>query len=55
MARRPPPFEGSPKDLAQDRKGARKLGVGLRAYEKTSRDKREDSAGQKAMQKKDKR
>jgi hypothetical protein len=49
MAKKPPQFEGSPKDTAQDRKGARKLGVGLRAYERTSRDKAEDKKGQKAM------
>jgi hypothetical protein len=49
MARKPPPFEGSPKDIAQDKKGARKLGVGLRAYERTPRDKAEDKKGQKAM------
>jgi hypothetical protein len=48
---RPPPFEGSPKDTAQDKKGAKKLGVGLRAYERSARDKREDAAGQKAMKK----
>lgn len=46
MARK---FEGSPKDLAQDKKGAKKMGVGLRAYERTSRDKAEDRAGQKKM------
>jgi hypothetical protein len=44
MARR---YEGSPKDIAEDKKGAKKLGVGLRAYEKTARDKKEDSKGQK--------
>lgn len=49
MAKRPPQFEGSPKDVAQDRKGAKKLGVGLRAYERTARDKAEDKAGQKRM------
>lgn len=41
-------YEGSSKDIAQDKKGAKKLGVGLRAYERTSRDKREDAKGQKA-------
>jgi hypothetical protein len=41
-------FEGSPKDIKQDKAGAKKLGVGLRAYERTSRDKREDAKGQKA-------
>jgi hypothetical protein len=46
---RPPPFEGSPKDRAQDKKGAKKLGVGLKAYEKTGRDKAEDAKGQRQM------
>jgi hypothetical protein len=40
-------YEGSPKDLKEDKKGAKKLGVGLRAYEKTGKDKREDTKGQK--------
>jgi hypothetical protein len=47
MARRR--YEGSPKDLAEDRKGARKLGVGLKAYERTARDRREDTKGQKKL------
>jgi hypothetical protein len=46
MARK---YEGSPKDRAEDRKGAKKLGVGLRAYERTPRDKREDAKGEKKM------
>jgi hypothetical protein len=46
MARR---YEGSPKDLREDRKGAKTTGKSLRDYEKTARDKREDKAGQKAM------
>ena len=53
MAKKPMfPFEGSPKDIAQDKKGAKKLGVGLRAYERTPRDKAEDKAGQKRMPRK---
>jgi hypothetical protein len=52
MARK---FEGSPKDLRQDAKGARKLGISAKAYERTARDKAEDRAGQKIMQRKGKR
>ncbi len=46
MARK---YEGSPKDIAEDRKGAKKMGVGLKAYERTARDKSEDKKGQKSM------
>jgi hypothetical protein len=42
-------FEGSSKDVKQDKAGAKKLGVGLRAYERTARDKSEDKKGQKAL------
>jgi len=42
-------FDGSPKDKRQDLKGAKKLGVSLKAYESTSRDKAEDRAGQSNM------
>jgi hypothetical protein len=45
MAKRKPRYEGSPKDIKQDKAGARKLGVSLKAYEKTARDKAEDKAG----------
>jgi hypothetical protein len=47
MAKRP--FEGSPKDIKQDKKGARKMGVSMKAYEKTPRDRAEDKAGQRQM------
>lgn len=49
MARRPPPFEGSAKDKAQDAKGARKMGISKKAYEKTPQDRAQDRAGQAAM------
>ncbi|HEY1491976.1 MAG TPA: hypothetical protein VGF35_05075 [Steroidobacteraceae bacterium] len=49
-----PAFEGSPKDVRQDKKGAKKLGVSLKGYERTARDKAEDRAGQKTMQRKGK-
>jgi hypothetical protein len=48
-------FEGSPKDIRQDKAGAKKLGVGLRAYERTGRDKTEDRAGQKQLAARSKR
>lgn len=38
--------EGSSKDEAEDRIGAKALGVSRKAYEKTSRDKAEDAAGE---------
>ena len=42
-------YEGSKRDLAEDKRGAKKLGVPLKAYEKTAQDKREDRKGQKAL------
>lgn len=45
MAKKPARYEGSPKDIKQDKKGAKKLGVSLKAYERTARDKAEDGAG----------
>jgi hypothetical protein len=44
-------FEGSPKDIKQDAKGAKKLGISAKAYERSARDKAEDRAGQKNMKK----
>ena len=44
-----PMFEGSKKDLAQDKAGARKMGVSQKAYENTARDKAQDKAGQRQM------
>jgi hypothetical protein len=49
MAKRPFPFEGSKKDKAQDKAGARKMGVSQKAYENTARDKAQDKAGQRQM------
>jgi hypothetical protein len=46
MARK---YEGSREDKAEDRRGAKKLGVGLRGYERTARDRREDTRGQKKL------
>ena len=42
-------YEGSPKDVRQDKAGARKLGVSLKAYERTGKDKAEDRVGQSNM------
>lgn len=42
-------YEGSKADIAEDKRGARKLGVGLRKYERTSRDRAEDKRGQARM------
>ena len=49
------PYEGSKRDLAEDRRGAKKLGVSLKDYEKTARDKREDKAGEKRAAQKGRR
>jgi len=45
MARRAN-YEGSKQDLAEDKKGAKRMGVTLKAYEKTAQDKAEDRKGQ---------
>lgn len=55
MARRPPQFEGSKADMAQDIRGARKMGTTVKNYEKTARDKVQNVVGQRrfnAMRKK---
>ena len=44
-------YEGSKRDIAEDKRGAKKLGVGLRAYEKTARDRAEDKRGQAKLKK----
>ena len=49
MARK---YEGSKADRAEDRRGAKKLGVTLKQYERTARDRAEDKKGQKRMKKK---
>ena len=46
MARKTKPYEGSPADRAEDARGAKQLGISLKNYEKTGRDKAEDRAGQ---------
>jgi hypothetical protein len=44
-----PLYENSRKDLAEDRRGAKKLGVSLKKYEETAQDKAEDRKGQARM------
>jgi hypothetical protein len=44
-----PLFEGSKKDLKQDKAGAKKMGVSMKAYERTPKDKAQDKAGQRQM------
>jgi hypothetical protein len=42
-------YEGSPADLREDARGAKKTGKSLKAYERTPRDKAEDAKGQKRL------
>lgn len=42
-------YEGSSKDLKEDKAGAKKLGISAAAYEKTAKDRAQDRAGQKKM------
>jgi hypothetical protein len=44
--RKPKRYEGSKEDVAEDKRGAKKLGVPLRQYERTAQDKAEDKRGQ---------
>jgi hypothetical protein len=39
-------YEGSGQDLAEDKRGAKKLGVSLKQYERTPKDRAEDRRGQ---------
>lgn len=48
-------YEGSAKDIRQDRKGARRLGISQKAYERTPQDRAEDRAGQAAFKAKPRR
>jgi hypothetical protein len=45
-------FEGSKADKAQDRKGAKKAGMSLKAWERSAADKKADAAGQRRLDKK---
>lgn len=42
-------YEGSKEDVAEDKRGAKKLGMSLRQYERTAKDKAEDKRGQARM------
>jgi hypothetical protein len=42
-------YEDSRADKAEDRRGAKKTGKSLAAYERSARDQKEDKAGQKRM------
>jgi hypothetical protein len=46
-----PRYEESKADIAEDKKGARKMGVSMAAYEKTAKDKAEDKRGQRRLTK----
>jgi hypothetical protein len=39
-------YEESKEDIAEDKRGAKKLGLSLKQYERTSRDRAEDRRGQ---------
>jgi hypothetical protein len=39
-------YEGSKQDIREDVRGARKMGVTMKAYERTAKDKAEDKRGQ---------
>lgn len=39
-------YEGSKQDIAEDKRGARRLGLSLKQYERTAQDKAEDKRGQ---------
>lgn len=47
-------FEGSKKDVAEDKREAKKRGMSLAKWEKTAADKAMDKKGQKKMKKKKK-
>jgi hypothetical protein len=42
-------YEGSKQDIAEDKRGAKKLGMSLKQYEQTVQDKAEDRRGQARM------
>lgn len=48
-------FEGSKADKAEDKKNSKRLGMGMKAYEKSPQDKKADNAGQRAMDRKAKK
>jgi hypothetical protein len=42
-------YEGSAEDEAEDRRGAKRMGISQREYERTAQDRREDKAGEKRL------
>lgn len=48
-------YEGSAADRAKDKKGAKKAGMTMKAWEKSAADKKADAKGQKAVDAKKKR
>jgi hypothetical protein len=44
-------YEDSLKDIAEDKRGAKKLGVSMKQYERSARDKAEDKRGQARLNK----
>jgi hypothetical protein len=51
MASKRKRYEESPADIAEDKRGAKKLGVSLKKYEQTAQDKAEDKRGQGRLEK----
>jgi len=47
-------YEGSAADIAEDKRGAKKLGVPLKQYERSARDRAEDKRGQAKLSKRGK-
>jgi hypothetical protein len=49
MASKRKKYEGSPADIAEDKRGAKKLGMSMKQYERSARDRAEDRRGQARM------
>ena len=45
-------YEGSKQDLAEDKRGVKRLKMSLEEYERTAQDKTEDKRGQQRLRKK---
>jgi hypothetical protein len=43
-------YEGSKQDIAEDKRGAKRLGMSLKRYERTAQDKVEDRRGQAKLE-----
>ena len=52
MASKRKRYEESPADIAEDKRGAKRLGISLKKYEKTAQDRAEDRRGQARLKKK---